>query len=403
MPVSERLIDGTSFLRYAAVRTSRSLSSPGGSPVFEPEEVRTVLAFTISGIGNTILYTPTLINLRRALPNARIVVIVGPRGAADAEEGSPYADEVITLPVFSRVGGMADSMAFARRLRRMGPQLTLNNFLSTGPDNAMLAFRSGARWRAGHAYGPEDRHWKPYYLDYEGLYTHTAPVVEDRHEVDLNLDLLRALDLPVRRVRPFFHTEKADKASAGAFLKDRGLVGGTLIGFHPGTHPDMTFKRWHPERFAAVIRRVVKDLGATPVIFGSGDEKGLAKKILRKAGVGDDGANLCGELSLRRSAAVISRCKAFVSNDSGLMHVAAAMGVPVVGIFGPTDHRRTSPYGKEHIVVRTGEGCSPCYVRSGTRVKCPHYKCMTGVTVGMVWNGLTTQLEKGQSERYNEL
>jgi heptosyltransferase-2 len=414
MAVSEPLVDGLSFLKYASIKTSHSLGSLGKSGDFSPDEVRTVLAFTLSGIGNTIMYTPTLMNLRKALPDARIICVVGPRGSGDVVEGSPYVDEVVVQPVFRRVSGVRASMRYTRKLKGLNPQLTLNNFLSTGPDNAMLAYRSGARWRVAHAYGPEDRHWKRYYVGYENFYTHTVPVVEDRHEVDMNLDLLRALDLKVKKAEPFFWTGPEEEDFAQGFIRRQGLENRLLVGFHPGTHSDMTYKRWDPARFAAVIKRTTRELDAVPLLFGSEDERELAAKILKKAGVQDaagkggkgkggkggkdgprgkgDALNLCGKMPLKKAAAVIGKCRAFVSNDSGLMHVAAAKGVPVVGIFGPTDHRRTSPYGKGHVVLRSGEGCSPCYMRAGTLIDCQHRRCLEKISVEKVWGALERQV-----------
>ena len=113
--MSERLVDGLSFLKYASIKTGHSLSSMGRRRDFSPHEVRTVLAFTLSGTGNTIMYTPTLVNLRRALPDARIICVVGPRGSGDAVEGSPYVDEVVMQPVFQRVSGVRASMRFTRK------------------------------------------------------------------------------------------------------------------------------------------------------------------------------------------------------------------------------------------------------------------------------------------------
>lgn len=402
MASTPSLLDGATFLKYAAVKTAHSIGSLGPGEPFDPGRVKTVVAFLVSGIGNTIMYTPTLVNLRENFPDARIICVVGPRASVPVIEGSPYVDDVLVLPIFDRVKGMGGSMQFSRTLRALKPQLTLNNLLSTGPDNAMHAYRSGARWRVGHAYGPEDRHWKSYYVGFESFYTHRVPVVEGRHEVELNLDLLRVLGLKVRKVKPFFWTEEEDREFAREYLEEWGFGNETIIGFHPGTNPDMVFKRWHPDRFARVIRRAVTELGASVLVFGSRDERELAEGILNEAAGGmrrkhkGPGAalNLCGELSLRRSAALIARCRTFVSNDSGLMHVAAAMGVPVVGVFGPTDHRRTSPYGKEHVLVRSGEECSPCYVRSGSMVNCAHHGCLENVSADMVWDAVLRQLRR---------
>lgn len=136
-------------------------------------------------------------------------------------------------------------------------------------------------------------------------------------------------------------------------------------------------KRWHPENFA----RLVSEIGIPCVIAGSKSDKQIAKHILDSSG--GKCIDLSGKTDLKELAALIAKAKAVISNDSGPMHIAAALGVPVIALFGPTDPEKTGPYGwknnKNLKVIRTSVPCSPCFKK-----KCKDPVCMSGITVEKV-------------------
>jgi heptosyltransferase-2 len=158
---------------------------------------------------------------------------------------------------------------------------------------------------------------------------------------------------------------------------DALLGEGRWIGLNPGAAYG-TAKRWLPERYAAVGDLLARHTGARVAVLGGAAERAVGERIV--SGMRAPAKNLCGETTLGAMAGVLSRLSTLVTNDSGPMHVAAALGVPVVAIFGPTDERETGPVGEGHRIVREPVYCSPCGLR-----ECPiDHRCMTRVGVDRV-------------------
>jgi len=149
------------------------------------------------------------------------------------------------------------------------------------------------------------------------------------------------------------------------------------IGLNPGAYYGAA-KRWIPERYAAVGDRLGRATGARIAVVGGAVERPLGEAIA--AAMERPPRVLCGETTVGELVGVLSRLRLLVSNDSGPMHVAAALGVPVVAIFGPTDWRETAPRGEHHRLVREDVPCAPCLLR-----ECPiDHACMRRITVDRV-------------------
>jgi len=180
----------------------------------------------------------------------------------------------------------------------------------------------------------------------------------------------------------------AEKAWAAKKLEALGLGGPRfLIGMAPGAAFGPA-KRWPPQRFAGLADRVIGALNADVLIFGSAAERPLAEEV---AGAMKHTPTLvAGDTSLRQLLALMSRCRLIVANDSGPMHLAAALGIPLVAIFGSTDERATGPLGPRVRVVRRGVECSPC-----GRRECPiDFRCLRGLSIEEVFRA-TLELVKG--------
>jgi len=161
-------------------------------------------------------------------------------------------------------------------------------------------------------------------------------------------------------------------------LRDLGIQDGRpLIGMNPGATYGLA-KCWYPERFGELGKRLFEKWKATVLLFGKEEERPIAKEILQHLKEG--GIDLTGKTHLLQLAALLERCQLIVTNDTGTMHVATAVGAPVVALFGSTDPSTTGPWGDGHIVIRKDVPCSPCLKRI-----CPtDHRCMELITVDEV-------------------
>jgi len=161
-----------------------------------------------------------------------------------------------------------------------------------------------------------------------------------------------------------------------------------IIGFHPRSSYGPA-KCWPGQSFSRLAELLAKKHGATVLLFGSEKERGLLEQIAADAG--DGVVNLAGRTDLKESAGLLSLCRVFVANDSGPLHLAAALEVPVIGLYGSTDPEATGPRGKRVSVIYKNVECSPCLLR-----ECPtDFKCMESITPEEVMAEIIFLLNQG--------
>jgi heptosyltransferase II len=210
------------------------------------------------------------------------------------------------------------------------------------------------------------------------------PRVPRLHQAEYYQHLTRGLGMPSGRLVADIRVTDEHRGAADRLLRKHGWDGRPLVGVAPGAAYGWA-KRWPPERMGALAARLARDAGASVVMVGAAADRDTVALVARAALAGGAAAeaiiDLAGATDLPTLAGVLSRCGAFVSNDSGAMHLAAAVDVPVVGIFGPTREWATSPLpgpgALEAEIVRTDVWCRPCMLRT-----CPlDHRCMTGIAV----------------------
>ena len=176
--------------------------------------------------------------------------------------------------------------------------------------------------------------------------------------------------MPVPRLR----ITQAERRWADKFLKENGLSGRLLVGAAPGASFGQA-KRWPPDAFATALTLVAKKHKTAALILGGPDDTDACDAV--QAGLaGVESLNLCNKLTLGESMTLMGRCALFISNDSGPMHLAAALGAATVAVFGSTDAALTGPLGKHVSVITNAIECSPCFKRE---CKHGHYKCLTTI------------------------
>ena len=300
-------------------------------------------------IGDTILTVPFLRNLRQAEPDAFIAWMVAP-GSSEVVRGIPYVDELIFWdPVTIHADSRGTHKTFGKKIKFIR-ELRARNFdkvyvLKRSFGSALIGFLSGARKRIGFA--TEGRIF---------LLTRPVPYRSEQHEVLSFLDVLKADGIPVEDdyleswVTPQ-ETDDAEKLLAAA-----GADKSRLLAIHP--FGSIYEKTWPIERFAETASELQERFGLQAVILGAkGDIPGFEpfRQLFPKGS-----CDLVGKCSIRTTQAVLRRSTFFLGNDSGVMHLAAAAGLPLLALYGPTSPARFGPWGEKTAVIYSGFDCSPC-------------------------------------------
>ena len=339
-----------------------------------------VLVRATNWVGDMVMCMPAIASIRKNYPDAHICALVRPP-LHELLEGSPAVDEIIPYDRKNRYAGPAGVARVARELRKKKFDRAI--LLQNAFEAALVAFLAKIPRRMG------------YTTDGRGLLlTQGVKVSEEtrgRHQVYYYLDLLTALGLKTGSPAPRLHVRKDELKKAEALLRENGVKRGSLVvGINPGAQYGVA-KRWHPERFGAVADRLAREYGARIVIFGGPGEVSVAGAV--EASMKAGAVNLAGRTGLRELMALIKTCRLFITNDTGPMHVSAALGTPTLAVFGSTDPVRTGPFGQGHRVVREPVNCGPCLRR-----ECPqgHYLCMERVTAGRVFGAASEMIDAGR-------
>lgn len=325
----------------------------------QPFSCSKILVRATNWVGDAVMSLPAIRAVRGRFPEAHLAVLARP-WVADLYARETAIDRVI--PYDGRV------RAAAARLREEGFDCAI--LLQNAFEAAMLAWLARIPVRVG------------YRRDGRGpLLTHGArvPAPGDipRHERFYYLELLRRTGvIDAFPPSPSIQLEGREAARAAGLERLRAAgVAAPAIGVSPGAAYGNA-KRWLPERFAEAARRLGAEMNAPVAVFGTAAERELCDAVAREAG----GVSFAGRTTLAEFIEMAAACRLFLTNDSGSMHVATALGVPTVAVFGATDDTTTGPAGPHARVVRELVECSPCLKR-----ECPiDHRCMKRVTVERV-------------------
>jgi len=322
----------------AAVRRAPAVTSdaPAHLRVLGPlgEGPQRVLILKPCCLGDVVMATPLAATIRAALPAAEIL------WAVDGHSAPALANSPDVNAILDATGCVRGSFQVGALLRLLAVMRHGRFDVTFVPDRspvlALLPMVAGVPIRVG--------------LDSHGRgRAHTVRVqpATDRHETEVYLDLARAVGMRTADPRPVFVPSASDRGTAQRVVADLD-GGGPLVAVHPGggVNPGMVLreKRWPADRFGALALRLTRDRGASIVVLGA-----------VPATWRDRVANVAGELTLPESAAVVERCALYIGNDSGMAHLASAVGTPVVAVFGPTDPRRYGPVPGAGVAVAPRE------------------------------------------------
>lgn len=350
---------------------------------------RRILIIRLSAIGDVLRVLPALQVLKERMPNSRIAWAVEEK-SKDILEAHPDIDEVIVFPKAELVrkltsrkeifAGIRDLYVFIRDLRRKRFDLVFDfhGLFKSG----LISFLSGAPQRVGFSMRfTKECNWifnnRRFPLDQKRI-----------SRIDRNLELLRKWGLDVRHTPPVIHVPARDREVIQAFWKQQRIdFRRPVIAVHPGTSPTTPYKRWETYRYAVVADKIIENNAAQIIFTWANQELEMIKAIMGlmkyRAIVAPATENLC------QLAEIFRHADLYLGSDTGPMHLAAFVGIPVVALFGPTDHVVNDPYvGTPHIIIRKETPCSPC-----RRTACPRRDCMKEIREANVIRAVNIMLE----------
>lgn len=340
-----------------------------------------VLIVKLSALGDVVQSLPVAMAIRSQVPQARLDWLVE-APSAGLLEGHPALSQVLVSP--RRRLGHGRSLGQVRdwlgELRAVEYDAVLD--LQGLMKSAIFVGLSRGRRKIGFSGGKEP-------LAAWTLNERLPAFDPQRHALERYLDLLKPLGLE-RPEQPRFGLEPRPPAMEAAKVLLAGhRPGRPLVVLHPVAKWDS--KLW-PIAHWARLARLLHQAGADLVLSGSTADRGVTQAIAQEAGLAQGLLDLAGRASLQELAAILGLADLAVATDTGVMHLAAALGRPVVALFGPTSPGRTGPYGAGHRVLRLGLECSPCFRRA-----CPDPRCLSELSPEQVARSAQTLLEKTRS------
>ncbi len=346
---------------------------------------KTILVFKLGAMGDFIFASSFMEQLRRNFPDSRILLVTGQTYmkvlqanrdvdqliAADDKtlyKGSPWAKFKETFRLVALLRKEHIDCAFV--LHRAWP---FN----------LLVFLAGIPCRVG------------FNRRNEGMFlTHKVKPQPRRNEREMFLDLLRVLDIPVQYEGSRFYLSEEEDQFLARYLEQEGIEDSELlIGIGPGGGKNvkswMPSRRWPQENFIALAKKFSDAQLGKIILFGSRDETELMSAIRNAVPNALDAS----DLSFGEMASVFRRCQVYIGNDSGPLHIADAMGVPIIGLYGPTDPKVQGAINSSATLLFKDVECSPCF-DNGSFPPCDHITCLTSISVEEVWQTLLNKLEQ---------
>jgi ADP-heptose:LPS heptosyltransferase len=355
-------------------------------PRKRPAKARRVCVYRNGQVGDTICAVPAMYAIRLAYPDAHLTLLTTPvlrtlPSAKDILEGAMWIDE-IRVYYKDEINTFAQQLKFIRALKQDPFDLWIELPIEISGiwrtiRNMAAARLAGARWGCG---------WRlsflPFAVQAQVKHRQSFP-----NEVDRLLDVLRTCGFDLGREVVFpLPIGSAERRTVDGLLDEYALASGRLVAIAPSAKREPN--RWPPERFVRVGKYLTA-LGFKLVILAGAGDRELCDQIARQ--IGADAFNLAGKTSILESCEILRRCELLICNDSGVQHMASAVGVPCVSLFSARDMPgKWSPYGERNLVLRKWVECHTCFAE-----KCPRENlCMKMIEVDEVIAAVMSKIEK---------
>jgi heptosyltransferase-2 len=357
------------FFRFLLLKALGLLISKKTRYMSKDFESGRILVYGLKRLGDMVISIPAFELLRKRFPGAYMVLACTSYNK-ELIEGK-YFDEIIIQP-----SGLLEKVKFISKIKQYGFDIGIDLTCDYEIYPAAVIYKSRAMIRVGY--------------DAEGrgvFFTKALPfILKERHAIEMLTSVVNTFyEEPedISDIVPIYKLSEDDVKFAEEYLNENNIKK-PVIGIHPGAY--FPSQRWHIQRFASAIDEIKKnDLGEV-ILFGGGRDEILIKEIVMA--VNSIKPLVVLNEPVKRFAAFIKSCDVFLCNNSGPLHLAAAMSVPTVSIMGPTDNDLWHPLGEINIVINKKLSCSPC-----NKATCDDHSCMNLITVSEVMEAVVSQLE----------
>ncbi len=309
-----------------------------------------ILIIRTDRIGDVVLSLPAVRAVRKAFPGAYVAAMVSP-ATKDIVKGNPDINEIIIYDKKGKHRNFFKTLVFSLWLKKKKFDIAL--ILHTTARVNLITCLARIPKRAGYTRGKMD------FLLTDRLYD--VKRLGEKHEAEYSLDLLRSVGIKAKMSQPVVYINEMDEANAERLLKENGLrEREKFIAVHPGA--SCISKRWPEENFALIADALSEELGVRIVLLSDEEESPTGEKV--RSSMKKEPVFLCGKTSLGETAALLKKSMLFISNDSGPVHIACAVGTPTISIFGRNQRglspERWGPLGKNSAYLHKKVGCSEC-------------------------------------------
>jgi heptosyltransferase II len=327
---------------------------------FNKDQISKILIIKPSAVGDVLLSTPVIENLKHNFPNATINFLTQ-FYCRDIVIDNPFLSRVLTFEIPSNNG-----LSIPPNIKKQKYDLIIDLFCN--PRTAFITFYSRAKYRVGY------KHRLRSYA-YNIIVPSRREIV---HNVEVNLDALRALDLEIIANKPLIYLNNIYHKFADDFFEENRLVNKKIIGINPSA--TWITKAWLPQKFIELIKLLTEN-NQVLLFWGNDKEKLLAESINENV---NNRAIIIPSVSLKYLAALISRCSLFVSNDTGPMQIAWTLGINTIAIFGPTKSKLHGPLNANSMIIQNNNiDCLGCNLTKIEDCRNQH-KCMRDLDVKIV-------------------
>ncbi len=355
-----------------------------------------ILILALSGLGDALMFSPSLTLLRKQFPDAQIDLLAMFKGVEELYRRNPDISNVYYWN-FLKENPLL-SLKYVFRLHAEHYNVSVNVYPSNRWPYNVISFMIGAKRRLGHNYN---------HADFQSMnFLNNVRVHEDdrRHNVEENIELVGRLGVKADKPYPPLHVRLTpdEEQYATEWLTSHNInLNKPIIGYHAGCSSlkNHEKRRWAPDKFARLGTQLQEREGATILLFGGPDEYELNDTI--NTLMSNNGI-VVKVPTLMSSIAIMKRCSVFVVNDSGLMHIAAGLQLPIVTIFAYTNPAYVYPWSTRYIMVRKDLECSPCFYYSPKPATCKwqteQFRCNTRIEVDEVYQAVESFLQSQRSQ-----